>query len=219
MTLRSLITTHRSPYTLATLLVGALLVTAPPVVAQTPEQLELLRRNPELVRQRVQQSGLTPEEIRSRLRAAGYPSNLLDAYLAEGALDVSGARVSGEMVSALDILGVPIVSAEGLEEVPIAVGTQVAVGAGRPPTGLPLFGLDVFRGRGAQFQPILSGPVPPNYRIGPGDVMVLVVTGDVELVHELAVTREGFIVIPQVGQLAVNGLTMEQLTADRKSVV
>ena len=35
-------------------------------------------------------------------------------------------------------------------------------------------------------------------------------TGDVELVHELRVTREGLILIPQVGQLFVNHLTMEQ---------
>jgi protein involved in polysaccharide export with SLBB domain len=183
------------------------------VQAQTPEQLELLRRNPELVRQRIQQSGLTSDEIRSRLTAAGYPANLLDAYFSGGSLDAGAARVTESMLTALDALGVPVVSAEGLEEVPIAIGTQVATARASAAGELALFGLNVFSARSAQFQPLLSGPVPPSYRVGPGDVMVLVVTGDVELVHELAVTREGFIVIPQVGQLAVNGLTMEQLGA------
>src|SRR3990172_6279322 len=41
----------------------------------------------------------------------------------------------------------------------------------------------------------------------------LVITGDVEFAHELSVTREGFIIIPQVGQLFVSNLTMEQLNA------
>ncbi|MBI2616300.1 MAG: polysaccharide biosynthesis/export family protein [Gemmatimonadetes bacterium] len=59
----------------------------------------------------------------------------------------------------------------------------------------------------------LSGPVPPSYRVGPGDGLLLVLTGDVELAHELTVSREGSVVIPQVGQLNIGGITMEQLTS------
>ncbi|MBK9065304.1 MAG: SLBB domain-containing protein [Gemmatimonadetes bacterium] len=40
---------------------------------------------------------------------------------------------------------------------------------------------------------------------------MLILTGDVELAHELVVTREGFIAIPQVGQLYVSNLTLGQL--------
>src|SRR5205814_9375488 len=51
----------------------------------TPDQLaQLLQQNPQLgalIRQRLQQSGLTPDEIRAQLSAAGYSPNLLDAYL------------------------------------------------------------------------------------------------------------------------------------------
>src|SRR2546427_8646224 len=35
----------------------------------------------DIIRSRIQQSGLTAEQVRSRLAASGYPSNLLDAYL------------------------------------------------------------------------------------------------------------------------------------------
>ena len=42
-------------------------------------------------------------------------------------------------------------------------------------------------------------------------MLVLILTGDVELAHTLEVNREGFVVIPQVGQLFVNTLTLEQL--------
>jgi hypothetical protein len=123
------------------------------VQAQTPEQLELLRRNPELVRQRIQQSGLTSDEIRSRLTAAGYPANLLDAYFSGGSLDAGAARVTESMLTALDALGVPVVSAEGLEEVPIAIGTQVATARASAAGELALFGLNVFSARSAQFLP------------------------------------------------------------------
>ena len=83
----------------------------------------------------------------------------------------------------------------------------------RPPQGGPLkiFGMDLFAGKTSQFQPNLGGPVDPNYRLGPGDQLVLILTGDVELARSLQVTREGFIVIPQVGQIDVNNLTLAQL--------
>jgi protein involved in polysaccharide export with SLBB domain len=74
-----------------------------------------------------------------------------------------------------------------------------------------LFGLDVFQNATSQFLPVMDGPVDANYRIGPGDQLVLILTGEVELAHTLDVTREGFIVIPQVGQLNVANLTMAQL--------
>lgn len=74
-----------------------------------------------------------------------------------------------------------------------------------------MFGLNLTRTQTSQFLPILNGPVPTNYRLGPSDVMVLVLTGDVGFTCELPVTREWFVIIPQVGQVFVNNLTMEQL--------
>jgi polysaccharide biosynthesis/export protein len=84
--------------------------------------------------------------------------------------------------------------------------------APKPGGELKIFGMDLFTTRTTQFQPNVSGPVDPNYKLGPGDQLVLILTGDVELARSLQVTREGFIVIPQVGEIAVNNLTLAQLT-------
>jgi protein involved in polysaccharide export with SLBB domain len=78
-------------------------------------------------------------------------------------------------------------------------------------SGFTIFGLDFFRNATTQFDPNLAGPVDANYRIGPGDRLVLVLTGDVEQSYTLDVTREGFVIIPQVGQLWVNRLTLTEL--------
>ena len=59
--------------------------------------------------------------------------------------------------------------------------------------------------------PIVAGPVDPGYRLGPGDEVQLVLTGDVEDAYALTVSREGYIFIPAVGQVSVNGLTLGQL--------
>src|SRR3990170_4773450 len=165
---------------------------AVPAPAQNPPQAQvqqLLQQSPELIRQRLQQSGLSAEEIRARLEQAGYSRTLLDQFLSGGPEVTGQAAVSEEMLRALDALVPQMAGAEGLERVPVTTGPQPAAGRAAPaaPAGLTLFGADVFRGRTTRFQPLLTGPVPPNYRVGPGDVMVLVITGDVEIVQELAV--------------------------------
>src|SRR6185436_17051800 len=60
------------------------------------------------------------------------------------------------------------------------------------------------------FEPDLAGPVDATYKLGPRDVMALIITGGVENSYSLEVTREGFVVIPQVGQVYVANLTLEQ---------
>src|SRR4051794_33955797 len=65
-----------------------LLVAAPALRAQqlpTPDQARrALESRPDIVaqlRREIATSGLTPDQIRARLRASGYPEDLLDTYL------------------------------------------------------------------------------------------------------------------------------------------
>ncbi len=197
-----------TPRLLAVLVAGTLAAAAP-LTAQTAQQLLQLRNNPELIRQQIQQSGLTPEQIRERLRTAGYAPTLLDRFLPA---EQQTGSPGDDVLSALSVLGIDTMLVEGLDTLPVIFDPlslrDSEAAAGKT---LSLFGLNVFRTPTSQFQPILTGPVPASYRLGPGDVMVIVLTGDVEFVYERQVTREGFIVIPQVGQIFVNNLTMEQL--------
>ncbi len=82
----------------------------------------------------------------------------------------------------------------------------------RSRTGLQVFGLEVFRRRTREFAPALAGPIDPGYVLGPGDLLVLVLTGDVETSASLEVNREGFVLVPQVGQVQVANLTLGQAT-------
>jgi len=186
----------------------ALLPAAVPVAAQqpTPAQLQsAVQQNggPEAIRARIRESGLTPEQIRSRLRASGYRASLLDDYLGEeGGAEVS-AEISPDQAAAMAALGIGVDSTEAQ---PVETGMRTVTA--QPKSGV--FGVDVFRRTTTQFLPLLSGPVPPDYRIGPGDRLVLILTGAVELTHQLSVTREGFVVIPQVGQIYLSQLTIDE---------
>ena len=262
------------------LAVGVFLFMAAALHAQsvTPQQAQqLLQNRPDLLnqlRQRLGGSGLTPDQIRARLRAQGYPDNLLDSYLqsdsrngSTGAADPTGgaAAVAGAAGAAGSLGGNPAMPTsdvfQALRELGIAdssdfdfpgdtnrtkritgdslqtpfdttldirIPTDVRGKDGRRLTpyeqylylradsiqrdsGLKVFGMDLFAARNAsQFDANLAGPVDPSYRLGAGDRLVLILTGDVEQAYTLDVTREGFVVIPQVGQINVANLTLAQ---------
>jgi polysaccharide export outer membrane protein len=93
----------------------------------------------------------------------------------------------------------------------VTVRADVADSIARLDSGYNIFGLEAFRSSTSRFEANLAGPVDANYKLGAGDQLVLILTGDVEAAHTLSVTREGFVVIPQVGQLHVANLTLGQL--------
>jgi protein involved in polysaccharide export with SLBB domain len=216
-----------------------LLAQAAPANMPTPQQAEaMLRARPELaaqLRQRLQASGLSPVQVRARLRAAGYPDALLDQVMGTSTT-AEGPRVSADsLIGALRSLGVvDSTDATVLRRMALAnnampsralasdSGNSRAVDAretdGRsamvadyPRDGSTLFGLDLFSQPTTLFDANAGGPVDASYRLGPGDQLVLILTGDVEEAYTLDVTREGFVVVPVVGQIPVSSLTLGEL--------
>src|SRR5947207_4681564 len=183
----------------------------------TPDQAAQMLQNPQLgalVRQRLAQSGLTPDQIRAQLVASGYPANLLDAYFGVAPPGGLAPPLNSQAFAALQSLGLAT-GALAPESLRVDTGFIRLRAEAVPPESLAVgnyvFGLDVFRRTTTQFLPLLNGPVPPDYKLGPGDQLVLILTGDVELSYPLPVTREGFVLIPQVGQVYVANLTLDQL--------
>jgi polysaccharide export outer membrane protein len=240
-------------FELRTLLASAAMCVATSVGAQTPttrptpaQARAMIATRPDILiqlRQRLATSGLTREQIRARLRAEGYPDDLLDPYL-PGATGEPGPP-SSDLISALEELGIAdsteVANLRAAQTDSSAVAdsaemsftaspflqdslmqmrearrrrlarADVADSIARSDSGYNIFGLEAFRNTTSRFEPNLSGPIDANYRLGPGDRLVLILTGDVETVHTLDVTREGFVVIPQVGQLHVANLTLGNL--------
>ena len=73
------------------------------------------------------------------------------------------------------------------------------------------FGYDIFNGDPALFQATSAGAVDPNYLIGPGDEIIVMLWGETQFRQVLTVDREGFVFIPEVGQVFVNGLNLNLL--------
>ncbi|MES2178525.1 MAG: SLBB domain-containing protein [Gemmatimonadota bacterium] len=241
--------------------VSMLVLAAPIVGAQTPlpspdQARRILETRPDLVaqvRRELASSGLTPDQIRARLRNAGYPENLLDAYvrpLRTGGDSTAATTASVEVLDAIAALGIadsgdtaelrqllkgrrPLASdaavagrdsaldltlSDSAETIVDSLGRPIrgarVLSATRRPvvdSGFTIFGANVFDGATTQFDANLTGPVDASYRLGAGDRIVLIITGDAERTFTLDVTREGFIVVPGVGEIAVANLTLGQL--------
>jgi len=78
------------------------------------------------------------------------------------------------------------------------------------PSGLPYFGYDVFDQVPNAFEPNASGPVDPEYLLGPDDVIRVAVWGEVEFEREYTIDHQGEVFIGTVGKLILSGLTLNQ---------
>ncbi|MGH8523066.1 MAG: SLBB domain-containing protein, partial [Gammaproteobacteria bacterium] len=197
------------------------------------------------LRSMMESTGMTTDQIRSRLRTQGYSESLLDPYM-PGARGSDTTSIPGEDVfSAVRALGLgdsvavdtltamTRVQRKAVEREDSAFVDSV-IAAIRQDTseatrealrvllrthasdrsvadsGFVQFGRSLFGRETSEFDPNLTATVGPDYALGPGDQLVLVLTGDTEKAHRLEVTRQGFVVIPEVGQVSVANLTLGQ---------
>lgn len=73
------------------------------------------------------------------------------------------------------------------------------------------FGYNVFANAPATFAPLADIAIPNSYIIGPGDSLSVQIFGKENLQYSLAVSREGQVVIPQLGPFSVAGLSFTEL--------
>ncbi len=193
-----------------------------PTQAEAEQRLGQSVSNAEII-ERLRQSGLSRAQIRTRLQQMGYDPRLADEYFdaLEGGGEPPRGEAPDELLDALREIGIGT-QGIGLDTIPrdTLFPDRLAMDSVRAdairadslaPGELPIFGRELFQNSTSQFQPVTTGPVDPGYRLGPGDQLALILTGDVETAYALEVTREGFIVVPDVGQILVNGLTLREL--------
>lgn len=73
-----------------------------------------------------------------------------------------------------------------------------------------IFGAELFSNKNLTFEPNLRIPTPANYRLAANDQIMIDVYGYSEVQYKLTVTAEGYIRIPNVGPVYLNGLTVEE---------
>ena len=139
---------------------------------------------------------------------------------------VSGNPYQLDVQGFLNMPGVPPIRLAGLnvEEAMIRIRVEPSLVWLQPiVTFLPLqpfgidvlepFGYDLFRGVPTTFAPATDVPVPSEYVMGPGDTVNVLLFGNTNAQYQLIVSREGAINFPEIGPIAVAGLSFEDLQA------
>ncbi|MBK5969438.1 MULTISPECIES: SLBB domain-containing protein [Thiorhodovibrio] len=75
---------------------------------------------------------------------------------------------------------------------------------------LSQFGYDLFDQAPTTFAPVTDLPVPSDYIIGPGDTLIVQVYGKLNVEYKLVVTRDGRLLVPELGPVQVGGLKFDQ---------
>jgi protein involved in polysaccharide export with SLBB domain len=75
-----------------------------------------------------------------------------------------------------------------------------------------VFGYSLFNSPNLTFDPSLNIPTPTNYQIGPGDEIIIDVWGASEQAYQQIVSPDGYIIVQNLGPIYLNGLTIEKAT-------
>lgn len=81
-----------------------------------------------------------------------------------------------------------------------------------------VFGRNVFRSRALTFEPNENQATPENYRLGPGDEVIIDIWGENERSLREEISSEGNIMVEQVGPVYLNGLTIKEANAKLRGV-
>ena len=198
------------------------------LLGQTREQIKQAKEV-------ISRTGMSESQAKDAAKAQGYTDKQIDAAIQKEKTSKTG---SGESVpESAEKIGLPelgksneVVQGQPAletmepitgEELPIMgeddleivdeSGLNIESEAQPARRGLTYFGYDIFARDPALFQATSVGAVDPNYLIGPGDEIIVMLWGETQFRQVLPVDREGFVFIPEIGQVFVNGLNLNLL--------
>jgi protein involved in polysaccharide export with SLBB domain len=167
--------------------------------AQTAEQ----------IKKQLNDAGVTPDQAKQIARDQGYTANQIEAEAQARGIDLDGAATEADIQPVSDLqveLGEDESTVELADE-DLSLETITAIGV--DPLGY--FGYKIFSGDPSIFQASTFGTVDPSYNIGPGDQIIVMLWGESQFRQEFTIDREGYVFVPEVGQIFVNGLNLEAL--------
>ncbi len=148
---------------------------------------------------RYQLQGLAPEEVEQVLKQKGVPADqiiVLNRRIAS--LDpLTGSSQNAYKTKTSEEFTVP------RKKIEIS-------GPSAAPSGLRVFGSEIFENQNLSFEPNLTISTPRNYSIGVGDELIVDIYGLSESTKKLKVSTEGYIRFPNLGPIKVSGLTIEE---------
>lgn len=82
-----------------------------------------------------------------------------------------------------------------------------------------VFGRDIFNKKDLSFEPNMNIATPQNYRLGPGDAVIIDIYGASQRTEQATVSPDGDVTIEGFGPVQISGLTVEQANAKLRSTL
>ncbi len=89
-------------------------------------------------------------------------------------------------------------------------GAEEAVAAASAPGTSPVFGRNIFNNKSLNFTPSENLATPRNYRLGPGDEVIIDIFGRNQTTLRNTISPEGSINVDALGPLYLSGMTVEE---------
>lgn len=176
--------------------------------AQTKEQAisTLQRMSPDEIDRKIKEMGMTREEAVQKAASFGVS---LEDFLSKGATTNAPAGSTPTMQQVAPPAQpetTPIMKVE----VPVQKPDLSVPGiTGRRGTeGLQPFGYDIFQYPASTFEPVVNVATPSSYLLGPGDEVIVAIWGETKLNYQVTVSRDGNVIIPDVGPVSAQGQTI-----------
>lgn len=149
--------------------------------------------------------GVTPEQAqRIKLRLESQSTSETDVT----DQSVRAAKIERRHDASNDV------SAETLVE----IDREIDKGRDNTVSARQIYGHDVFNARSLTFEPSDNLATPQNYRLGPGDEVVIDLWGTSEDHLRQTISPEGSIMISQIGPVYLNGLTINDANKHIRSL-
>ena len=82
-----------------------------------------------------------------------------------------------------------------------------------------VFGRDIFNNKSLTFEPNMNIATPQNYRLGPGDAVIIDIYGASQKTIQETVSPDGTVTIEGYGPVSISGLTVSQANAHLRGTV
>ena len=87
--------------------------------------------------------------------------------------------------------------------------TEVVLSGIEDAEGPQVFGRNIFTNRNLSFTPSTNIPTPAEYKLGPGDEVIIDIWGDNQSTIRQTISPDGTINIPDLGVISLNGMTVK----------
>jgi protein involved in polysaccharide export with SLBB domain len=160
---------------------------------------------------KIQDSGASPDEAYKIMIQKGLPPEEVQAFKDRVALLGLDKKSTTKVTSNPQKKNVDF-SRDASDTV-----TKPIVAKPKSPVILPpvlnVYGIDFFNQATLKFEPNFSVATPKSYVLGPGDEVIILLTGLNESTQKIKVSPDGNLQIDHAGAVYVNGFTIEQATS------